>query len=84
MKKVTTEEYRARLKQSIAKIDTAVEMGQADGYRICSTPDPASPHAEFWGAVHDRRIRRVLGACIGLSTKANGGQVEEPRKSGGN
>lgn len=49
MRKVTREQYRAQLKQSIEKIDMAVQMGRADGYRICSTPDPASPHAEFWG-----------------------------------
>jgi hypothetical protein len=38
-----------RLTLMIRRIDEAVENGMANGYRICTSPDPNDPLAQFWG-----------------------------------
>jgi len=40
---------KEQLKYSIDQIDLAIEQGRAEGYRICSCPDPGDKLAQFWG-----------------------------------
>jgi hypothetical protein len=41
-----------RLAIGIDQIDNAVEMGQVQGYRICTHKNPSAPTAQFWGVDH--------------------------------
>jgi hypothetical protein len=51
---------------SISQIDLAVKAGRAEGYRICNTPDPGEPLAQFWGV--DRKGLQRFGTSRTLLT----------------
>lgn len=47
------------LRYSMEQIKLAFEHGRAEGFRICSTKDPADANAQYWGV--DKRGEHRFG-----------------------